>query len=117
MPRSGGVRNYVDHPIAARAWQVQYPALRAYQRAAMPFFLFREDKSHRSSLSGHSLHVRASCRKDWLSVRKEALVCPLADGASSARDPTAPSALTDPGLVLVRAGLADPLGREEGFGS
>jgi hypothetical protein len=26
----------------------------------------------------------------------------LADGAASARDPTAPSALTDPGLVLVR---------------
>jgi hypothetical protein len=42
-----------------------------------------------------------SCRKDWLSVRKEALVS-LSDGAASARDPTAPSALTDPGLVLVR---------------
>ena len=41
------------------------------------------------------------CRKDWLFVRKEALVS-LADGAASARDPTAPSALADPGLVLVR---------------
>jgi hypothetical protein len=55
----------------------------------------------RSSLSGHSLQLRAPCRKDWLFVRKEALVS-LADGAASARDPTAPSALTDPGLVLVR---------------
>ena len=34
----------------------------------------------------------------------------LADGAPSARDPTAPSALTDPGLVLVRPGLPGPLG-------
>ena len=56
----------------------------------------------RSSLSGHSLQLRAVCRKHWLSVRKEGLVS-LADGAASARDPTAPSALADPGLVLVRA--------------
>jgi hypothetical protein len=28
----------------------------------------------RSSLSGHSPQLRAPCRKDWLSVRKEALV-------------------------------------------
>ena len=41
------------------------------------------------------------CRKDWLFVRKEALVS-VSDRATSARDPTAPSALTDPGLVLVR---------------
>jgi hypothetical protein len=27
-----------------------------------------------SSLSGHSLQLRAPCRKDWLSIRKEALV-------------------------------------------
>ena len=40
-------------------------------------------------------------RSDWLFIRKEALVS-LANGALSARDPTAPSALTDPGLVLVR---------------
>jgi CRISPR associated protein Cas1 len=42
-----------------------------------------------SSLSGHSLQLRALCRKDWLFFRKEALVS-LADGAASARDPTAP---------------------------
>jgi hypothetical protein len=51
--------------------------------------------------SGHSLQLCAPCRKDWLFVRKEALVS-LADGAASARDPTAPSAVADPGLVLVR---------------
>jgi hypothetical protein len=45
--------------------------------------------------------LRALCRKDWLFVRKEAFVS-LADAAPSARDPTAPSALADPGLVLVR---------------
>ena len=55
----------------------------------------------RSSLSGHSLQLGALCRKDWLFVRKEAFVS-LADAAPSARDPTAPSASTDPGLVLVR---------------
>jgi hypothetical protein len=55
----------------------------------------------RSSLSGHSLQLRALCRKHWLFVRKEALVS-LSDGAASARDPTAPSAFADPGLVLVR---------------
>jgi hypothetical protein len=53
------------------------------------------------SFIGHSLQLRALCRKHWLSVRKEALVS-LADGAASARDPTAPSALADPGLVPVR---------------
>jgi hypothetical protein len=37
------------------------------------------------------------------------------NGALSARDPTAPSALTDPGLVLVRSGSAGPLGREKGW--
>jgi hypothetical protein len=41
-----------------------------------------------SSLSGHSLQFRAPCRKDWLFVRKEALVS--SDGAASAHDPTAP---------------------------
>jgi hypothetical protein len=40
-------------------------------------------------------------RKDWLSARKEALVS-SSDAAQSAHDPTAPSALADPGLVLVR---------------
>jgi Protein of unknown function (DUF3489) len=45
--------------------------------------------------------LRALCRKHWLFVRKEALVS-LSDGAASARDPTAPSAFADPGLVLVR---------------
>ena len=34
----------------------------------------------------------------------------LADGAASARDPTAPSALTDPGLVLVRGSDRSSLG-------
>ena len=43
------------------------------------------------SLFGHSLQLRVLCRKDWLSVRKEALLS-VADGAASARDPTAPSA-------------------------
>ena len=56
----------------------------------------------RSSLSGHSLQLRALCRKDWLSVRKEALVSLADDAARSARDPTAPSAFADPGLDLVR---------------
>jgi hypothetical protein len=37
------------------------------------------------------------------------------NGALSARDPTGPSALTDPGLVLVRPGSAGPLGRENGW--
>ena len=55
----------------------------------------------RSSLSGHSLQLRALCRKHWLSARKEALVS-MTDRAASARDPTAPSALADPGLVPVR---------------
>ena len=45
--------------------------------------------------------VARPCRKDWLFVRKEALVS-LAASAPSARGPTAPSALADPGLVLVR---------------
>ena len=71
---------------------------------------FRLDISRWSSLSGHSLQLRTSCRKDWLFVRKEALVS-LAEGAPSAPDPIAPSALTDPGLVLVRgpgsSGLLD----------
>jgi hypothetical protein len=49
------------------------------------------------------------CRKDWLFFRKEALVS-VADGAAGARVPTAPSALTDPGLVLVGPGLPGPLG-------
>jgi hypothetical protein len=71
--------------------------------------LFRVDMSHQNSLSGDSLQLRAPGRKDWLFVRKEALVS-LADGALSARDPTAPSALADPGLVLVRAGSLGPLG-------
>ena len=51
--------------------------------------------------SGHSVQLCAPCRKDWLFARKEALVS-LADGAASAREPTAPSAAADPGLVLVR---------------
>jgi hypothetical protein len=34
--------------------------------------------SRRSSLFGHSLQLRAPCRKDWLFVRKEALVYPNA---------------------------------------
>jgi uncharacterized protein DUF3489 len=48
-----------------------------------------------------SVESDAARRKDWLSVRKEALVS-VRRGARSARDPTAPSASTDPGLVLVR---------------
>jgi hypothetical protein len=62
-----------------------------------------------SSLSGHSLQFRAPCRKDWLFVRKEALVS-SSDGAASAHDPTPPSALADLGLVLVRPGSPGPLG-------
>ena len=53
----------------------------------------------------------ALLKNDWLSVRKEALVS-LADGALNARTASpAPSALTDPGLVLVRSGLPGSLGR------
>jgi len=58
-------------------------------------------RATQSSLCSHSLQLRAHRRKDWLFVRKEALVS-LTDGAVSARDPTAPSAVADPGLVLVR---------------
>jgi hypothetical protein len=62
---------------------------------------FRLDLSHAQQLSGHSLQLSALCRKDWLSVRKEALVS--SSGApQNANGPTAPSALADPGLVLVR---------------
>jgi hypothetical protein len=78
--------------------------------------LSRLDMSHQSSLSGHSLQLRAPCRKDWLFFRKEALVS-LADGAPSARDPTAPSALTDPGLVLVRGPDRPDLKDESRVGS
>jgi hypothetical protein len=39
--------------------------------APMAGVLSRLDMSHQSSLSGHSPDLRASCRKDWLFVRKE----------------------------------------------
>jgi hypothetical protein len=59
------------------------------------------------------------CRNDWLSVPFRALVS-LSDATRilRAHDPTAPSALTDPGLVLVRG--SDRPGfprREEGLES
>jgi hypothetical protein len=41
------------------------------------------------------------CRKDWLFVRKQALVS-VSDGAASARDPTRPIGTGRSGLVLVR---------------
>ena len=59
-------------------------------------------RATRGSLSGYSLQLCAPCRKDWLSVRKEALVS-LADAARRApvtQPPHRHSA--DPGLVLVR---------------
>jgi hypothetical protein len=59
-----------------------------------------DDRRRQAAAVWHSLQLRALCGMDWLFVRKEALVS-LADGAASARDPTAPSALADPGLVLV----------------
>ena len=43
-----------------------------------------EDGGGDACSSGHSLQLCAPCRKDWLFVRKEALVS-LADGAASAR--------------------------------
>jgi hypothetical protein len=61
----------------------------------------RSVPSHAKQLIRPFTTVARPCRKDWLFVRKEALVS-LADGAPSALGPTAPSALTDPGLVLVR---------------
>ena len=79
----------IDAKVLVASWRAE---------AMVPF---RLDISRWSSLSGRSLQLRTSCRKDWLSVRKEALVW-LAERAASARDPTAPSALADPGLVLVR---------------
>jgi hypothetical protein len=45
--------------------------------------------------------VQPLCRKDWLSGPKEALLS-SSSAAQNANGPTAPPALADPGLVLVR---------------
>ena len=66
------------------------------ERRAEAVVLFRLDMSHVKQFSRHSLQLRAPCRKDWLFVRKEALVS-LADGAPSARGPTAPFGLNRSG--------------------
>ena len=56
--------------------------------------------SHAEQLIPPFTAIAHPCKKDWLSVRKEALVSSA--GAASARNPTAPSVSTDPGLVPVR---------------
>jgi hypothetical protein len=52
----------IDAKVLVASWRAE---------AMVPF---RLDISRWSSLSGHSLQLRTSCRKDWLSARKEALV-------------------------------------------
>jgi hypothetical protein len=74
----------------------------------------RSGASNERSLSGHSLQLRAPIQ-EGLAFRSKGSIGVVADRAASARDSTAPSALTDPGLVLVRPGLPGPLGREEGL--
>jgi hypothetical protein len=58
--------------------------------------------------------VARPCRKDWLFVRKEALVVVVRRG-ESANDPTAPSVSTDPGLVLVRPDHPDLQDERKGW--
>jgi len=45
--------------------------------------------------------------QEGLAFRSKGSIGVVADRAASARDPTAPSALADPGLFLVRPGLPD----------
>ena len=71
-------------------------------------------RAARSSLFGHSLQLRVLCRKDWIFFRKEALVSWRT--AQSAQDPTAPSALTDPGLAIYTRVSTDQ-GLEQDFNS
>jgi hypothetical protein len=89
---------------------------KAYGSRSTQPSIAHKKRATRSSLFGHSLQLRVLCRKDWLFVRKEALVS-LADGAASARDPTAPSARADPGLVLVRGPDRPDLQDERRVGS
>jgi hypothetical protein len=49
----------IDAKVLVASWRAE---------AMVPF---RLDISLWSSLSGHSLQLRTSCRKDWLSARKE----------------------------------------------
>ena len=63
-----------------------------------------------SSLSGRSLQLRAPIQ-EGLAFRWKGSIGVNSRRRASARDPTAPSALTDPGLVLVRPGSPGPLGR------
>jgi hypothetical protein len=62
-----------------------------------------------------AIHYGCAPQQEGLAFRSKGSIGVVADGAASARDPTAPSALTDLGLVLVRPGLPGPLGREEGL--
>jgi hypothetical protein len=68
-----------------------------------------EPEATRGSLSGHSLQLRPDAVRTGFSFERK-LWCRRQARPKSANDPTAPSALPDPGLVLVRAGSPGPLG-------
>jgi hypothetical protein len=74
----------------------------ATRTARWAVVLFRLDISDRSSLSGHSLRLRARAGRTGFPFDFEHWCRRQTRCEQPAHDPTAPSALADPGLVLVK---------------